>query len=124
VYDTRTRHQTGKPTEKARNLCHEGLNGFETVHGIGEWVFGRRESSLRVCELCGSLQGKCMYRYPSADDESKGVISLLSGRRRSHGCGLSEAESVVLRKNATIVAGHSLKICLYSGKQWLRLVSL
>jgi hypothetical protein len=60
---------------------------------------------------------------PALTTNRKALFSLLSGRR-SHGCGVSEAESVVLRKNATIVAGHSLKICLYSGKQRLRLVSL
>ena len=59
--------------------------------------------------------GKCMYRYPGADDESNGAFSLLSGRW-AHGCGISEAESVISRGNATNIGRVCVKMCLYSGK--------
>lgn len=107
MYDTRTGHKMmGKPTERHESLLRQRarmkwLCGFAKVHGIGARGF-RMRKNLRV-RTVWLAPGKCVYRYPIADDESKGVFSLLSGRWH-HDYVVSKTDSVVVEKNATTVA--------------------
>jgi hypothetical protein len=96
----------------------------EKCRALANGFLGGEKRFLRVREPCGSLQGKCMYRYPGADDESKGVIFTLirkavsrvwsfgSGiggpEKERHNGGGSQFEDMFVFWEATVAPGVSL----------------